>query len=404
MEKKIALLFPGYGNQFLGVGELLYKSYVEIRETFEEASDVLKLDLKKIAFELSLNELNKIENLWPFLLSISCGLFKVYQKEIGISPMLIAGHSMGEYSALTCSGSIKFEDTLKILRSRALLFKSMENSDIKTIIVNNIDVLIIQELLNQINSDDRNNLYISSLNTNRQMVIVGGGDKIMKAEMRIREFGGQVTPLYYSYTPSHTPYMSPILEEYSKILENIEFKEFQYPVLSNIDAKPHLLSELKSNLILHNTNTVKWFMCLNYIINSEAEIVIELGPQTTLIDMLGSITKSIKTFSFSSLNNRDAMVSYLRHGSQSKDILFINHCLNLIASSPNLPNIDTCSMIAEQYTRLLSIKKQLESGDIIIRKEQKQELIKDMSILMEKKNISNFEKRLFLKEVSLYVN
>lgn len=110
--EKIALLFPGQGSQYIGMGESFFKKYGIAKQTFEEANEILGFDLTNLCFSGSITELSQIENLLPALLTTSIAYFRVYMQEFGIAPQSCAGHSLGEYAALTCSGGIKFADAL----------------------------------------------------------------------------------------------------------------------------------------------------------------------------------------------------------------------------------------------------------------------------------------------------
>lgn len=111
--EKIAFLFPGQGSHYVGMSNGLYNQYSIVRETFEEANEILGYDLATLCFEGSLAELSKSQNAHPAILVSSVASFRVYMKEMGIAPQFLTGHSLGEYSALTCAGTIQFADAVR---------------------------------------------------------------------------------------------------------------------------------------------------------------------------------------------------------------------------------------------------------------------------------------------------
>ena len=123
--EKIAFLFPGQGSQYVGMSKTLYNQYEIARQTFEEAGDILGFALDRLCFEGSLGDLSKIENSLVALLVTSMVSFRVYMQEIGVAPQFCAGHSLGEFSALACSGAMRFADAVKIVRLRGRLAREM---------------------------------------------------------------------------------------------------------------------------------------------------------------------------------------------------------------------------------------------------------------------------------------
>ncbi len=122
----LAFLFPGQGSQFVGMGKQFWNDFVLAKRLFEEASDAISLDVKKLCFNGDMNELTKTMNARPAILTVSVIAFQVYMQEIGVEPRFLAGHSLGEYSALVCAGALSFQDAVTLVRERGIL---MQNAD-----------------------------------------------------------------------------------------------------------------------------------------------------------------------------------------------------------------------------------------------------------------------------------
>ncbi|MEG9463209.1 MAG: bacillomycin D biosynthesis malonyl-CoA transacylase BamD, partial [Bacillus amyloliquefaciens] len=122
----LAFLFPGQGSQFVGMGKQFWNDFVLAKRLFEEASDAISLDVKKLCFNGDMNELTKTMNAQPAILTVSVIAFQVYMQEIGVKPRFLAGHSLGEYSALVCAGALSFQDAVTLVRERGIL---MQNAD-----------------------------------------------------------------------------------------------------------------------------------------------------------------------------------------------------------------------------------------------------------------------------------
>ncbi len=122
----LAFLFPGQGSQFVGMGKSFWNDFVLAKRLFEEASDAISMDVKKLCFDGDMTELTRTMNAQPAILTVSVIAYQVYMQEIGIKPHFLAGHSLGEYSALVCAGVLSFQEAVKLIRQRGIL---MQNAD-----------------------------------------------------------------------------------------------------------------------------------------------------------------------------------------------------------------------------------------------------------------------------------
>lgn len=332
----IALLFPGQGSQFIGMGKKLYDEYSVARSVFEEANEALGIDLKRICFEGNFAELGKNENMLPGIFATSIAMFKIYMQEIGIAPKYCAGHSLGEYSALTCSGVIKFEDAIRIIRKRSLLANQIASSQIGSMtIIDGIDELIIEEQCREI-SNEKYKVDIACYNAPNQVAVSGHTEAVMELEDKISEMGGIVTPLMMS-APFHCKLMEPVTIELRQELEKYTYSKPKWPIVSNVTGKLYGENEEVINDLLTNqlTRPVQWRKIVNYIKNNGVAVAIELGPQTIISKLLKNTTKNLRPFSYSNQEDKKELFNLLYPQGEKKSEMFIDKCLAIAVGTVN---------------------------------------------------------------------
>lgn len=314
MMLKIALLFPGQGSQYAGMGAGLCSEFDIAAQTFEEANDILDFDLKKICFRSGLRELNKMENLFPALLTFSVAAFRVYMEEIGMMPHFSAGHSLGEYSALVCSGVMEFSDALIIVHNRGKLARDVFKSKIGAMtVVNGIETEIVEdECKKASNSNEDQIVVVSAYNSPWQVMISGHQEFVMKVEDELMRMKAQVTPLLMS-PPFHCPLMQPAARQLQSLLTKYSFNPSRWPVIANVSARPYNAPQgVVDHLTLQLTQPVKWKDTMDYLEQQEVEVVIEMGPQAVLTNLVKMNAKGFKCASFGQKDDRQAMLNLFR--------------------------------------------------------------------------------------------
>jgi [acyl-carrier-protein] S-malonyltransferase len=308
--KKMALLFPGQGSQYAGMGSGLYEEFSTARQTFEEANDVLGFDLKNICFSGGLVELNKMENLFPALLTFSVAAFRVYMQEIGMMPHFSAGHSLGEYSALVCSGVMEFSDALIIVHKRGILAREVFESKTGAMtVVNGLEKEIVEEECKKAsNSYEDQMVVVSAYNSPGQVLISGHQEVVTKVEDELMRMKAQVTPLLMS-PPFHCPLMQPAARQLQSELTKYSFNPSQWPVIANVSARPYTAPHgVVENLTRQLIQPVKWKDTMDYLEEQGVEVVIEMGPQAVLTNLLKMNAKNFKGASFGQKDDRQAVL------------------------------------------------------------------------------------------------
>lgn len=357
--EKIALLFPGQGCHYIGMGKSLYDDFKEAREVFEEANEVLNFDLKKICFEGRLSELSQITNMLLSIYTVSVAAFKVYEKEIGIVPVIAAGHSLGEYSALTCSGVMSFSDGLKILHKRSLLAEKQMDFGYMTV-VNNMNSDVIEQICKD-NSKEEEVVAIACLNSEKQSVIAGHNMSLMNVENKLMDLGAQITPMLMS-PPFHSKIMNSSAFELEKEIKKYKFKKSRWPIISNVSAESYTDSEkLIYNLINQMKKQVKWKDTMNLIKGKGISTIVEIGPQMILGNMINK-SDNIKAFSFGQKNDRDDLKGYLESKQRLNVKKIIIACMRAVVCTPNynFNNDEYKEGVILPYERLQKILKSEE--------------------------------------------
>jgi len=329
--EKVAVLFPGQGAQHSGMGKLLYEEYAIARVTFEEAGDILGFDLYGMCTGGRLSELNRLENMLVAILTCSVASFRVYQSETGIKPMYMAGHSLGEYSALVCSGAVEFRDALRLVRLRSRLAQMVADKENGLLAVcNQINARIVDDTCKKISAGERP-VAVACWNSPEQTVIAGCYEAVLDVQDALMEAGGQVTPLFMS-APFHSPVMREAASELRMELEACRYHPFQVPVIANVDARPYPSSRLiPEKLSAQMAKPVLWQQTMDFLEEQEVELAVEMGPQAITSILVNSYCKKVRAVSFGQKDDRQALLKLIRSGSgngpDTNPISMVDKCL-----------------------------------------------------------------------------
>ena len=297
--RQLALLFPGQGSQYVGMGKHLSETGYTgvVKAVFEEANDVLGFDLKKLCFHGDRNKLAETENTQPAVLAVSIAIFRVYLQKFGILPRCAAGHSLGEYSALTCAGAITFSDALRMVRKRGqLMQEAVAPGEGTMIAVSGFSAQDVEHECRTLSSPG-NLAVISSYNAPLQQVISGHKAAVTKLGEIFTQRGARVVPLEVS-TPFHSPLMEPAVEKMRQELDKYTYNEPKWDVISNVMALPHQgKHHIVENLARQLTEPVRWQDTMQYINRLGVELVLEIGPKKVLKNLAVKNLQRISAYS-----------------------------------------------------------------------------------------------------------
>ncbi len=281
----IAFVFPGQGSQYIGMGKKLHDTYPFVREIFEEANDILGHDMKSLCFDGDINRLTISENVQPAILVVSYANFRVFTAEYGIEPSLLAGHSLGEISALVCAGVIKLSDALRIVKVRARLMQEAAAGQGYMTAIMGLDAKSILEECTRI-SHSRHIVNIANYNSADQIIISGHRAAVDEAVEKLQQKGGRIMQINVNY-PFHSPLMEPVLQAMEQELSKYDYMPFKYPVLSNVTALPFDNEEsVISFLTQQIVKPVRWQESFEYMVQQGIRVAIDIGPQAILRNLM----------------------------------------------------------------------------------------------------------------------
>ena len=297
-----SVIFPGQGSQIVGMAKEFYHNFNYVKDYFSTANEILKKNLSRIILEGPKDLLDKTENTQPAIFLVSYVIFKVIEKETNFKIMnakYFAGHSLGEYSALCCSNSINFEQTINLLKDRGTAMQNaVPNNEggMTAVLGTNIDV--INEILEEKN---KISCYVANDNSNGQIVVSGMMQSLELFENELIKQKIKFVKLQVS-APFHSPLMSKATEEMKQKIHNTNFKNPQIDVISNVTAKPvNDFSKIKNLLIEQIEKPVRWRESINNMIELGIDNFVEVGPGKVLSGLIKRINRNVKVNNINTL-------------------------------------------------------------------------------------------------------
>lgn len=282
---KHAYVFPGQGSQAVGMGKDIYENSAEARALFEQANEILGFRITDIMFAGTPEELKETKVTQPavFLHSV------ILAKALGVKPDAVAGHSLGEFSALVVAGALSFEDGLKLVSKRAMAMqRCCEQQPGGMAAVLGLDDKSVEEVCASVDGV----VVGANYNCPGQLVISGNVEAINEACEKLKAAGAKralVLPVGGAF---HSPLMQPAAEELQKAIEEVDFLTPRCPIYQNVDAQAHTdAAEIKKNLMAQLTASVKWTQEVNNMIEAGATEFTECGPGKALQGMIAKIAK-----------------------------------------------------------------------------------------------------------------
>ena len=280
-----AILFPGQGSQYVGMGKDLYESSDLAKKLFKLSNSILGFDISDVMFNGSAEDLKKTDITQPAIFIHSTVLFNINS----INADAYAGHSLGEFSALSCSGSLIFEDALKLvfIRARAMQ-KACKNNETTMAAILGLDDAFVNSVCDKIP-----NVVLANYNCPGQIVISGSKNSIDKACKSIKEIGGKaiVLPVGGAF---HSSYMESAKKELEDAIKSLKFNKPDKPIYQNFDANPHIdIEKIKKNLINQLTSPVLWTQTINKLIADNYKSFIECGPGRVLQGLVKKINRDM---------------------------------------------------------------------------------------------------------------
>ena len=290
---QFAMVFPGQGSQTVGMLASLAAENPVIEQTFQQASEALGYDLWALTQNGPAEELNKTWQTQPALLAASVALWRLWQQKGGSAPVLLAGHSLGEYSALVCAGVIDFADAVRLVELRGKLMQDAvpEGTGAMSAIIGLDDAAIAKAC-----EESAQGQVVSPVNFNSpgQVVIAGNKEAVERAGAACKAAGAKrALPLPVS-VPSHCALMKPAADKLAIALEEIAFNAPQIPVVNNVDVKCETSpAAIRSALVRQLYSPVQWTRSVEFIAAEGAERLLEVGPGKVLTGLTKRIVDNL---------------------------------------------------------------------------------------------------------------
>jgi [acyl-carrier-protein] S-malonyltransferase len=305
--KKVAYVFPGQGAQTVGMGKDLYENFDSVKALFKQADDAVGFQLTKIFFEGPEEELRKTSNAQPALVAVSFACLKAAQ-EVGGKNLpaasFMAGHSLGEYTALAAANSIDFATAVFLAKERGrLMYEAGMKTAGSMMAMLGIEEAVLAEVCRETNT------VIANINSPGQLVISGAAENITKAgELAKARGASRAIPLQVSGA-FHSPLMQPAVDGMTQILSKVTFNDPSVPIIANVTALPLTSgSQIKDELLEQLCNGVQWQRSVEYMIQKGVGRFIEIGPGKVLTGLIKRISRDVEIMNIGDVNAVKALV------------------------------------------------------------------------------------------------
>lgn len=292
-----ALLFPGQGSQEVGMGRDLASAYPAARQLFDEADDVLSFSLSSLCFDGPTEELNDTANTQPALFVTSLAALRALEAEGGpLKPAAVAGHSLGELTALVAAGAMGFEDGLRLVRERGRLMKEAgQRSPGGMAAVLKMGDQDVEDACRQASDETGRPVQIANYNSPGQVVVSGDEQALNRAIELLKEKGGRRIIRLAVSIAAHSPLMASIVEEFRAAVEATPFDVPEAPIVGNVSAGPlRTVADVRGELAAQLTCPVRWTDSMRWMIDQGVDQFVEVGPKDVLTKLVSRIEPSAR--------------------------------------------------------------------------------------------------------------
>ena len=291
---KVAFVFPGQASQYSGMGKELAEKYPVARAVFDEADQALGFSLSKLCFEGTEDDLKLTANTQPAILTVSVAAGRVLAEK-GIAPDFVAGHSLGEYSALVAAGSVKFADAVKLVHRRGTYMQeAVPAGQGAMAAIMGLSPAVVQDACKR--AAEGEICSPANLNSPEQTVISGHAGAVKRAVEIASQLGAKRSMVLPVSAPFHSALMMPAQEKLEKDLNAAEFEDLQVPLVTNVDADSiRQGEEARSALIRQVTMPVRWEESMRMLLDEGVNTFVEVGPGRVLTGLMRQIERSVAT-------------------------------------------------------------------------------------------------------------
>lgn len=311
--KSIAIVFPGQGSQTVGMLVDIAKEYPEVEKTFSVASQILGYDLWKLVQHGPAEELDKTIHTQPALLTSSYALWQIIQKQSNesIKPSFLAGHSLGEYTALACANALSFQDAVRLVAARGqYMQEAVPVGQGALAAVIGLDDDVVKEICKNVITSTNEVLEPANFNSTGQVVISGHKTAVERAVILSKEKGAKLAMLLPVSVPSHCSLMKPAAERLSKILSSITIQNPTLPILNNVDVIVYENPEqIRDGLVRQLFMPVRWVDIIKKLSEQGITQMIECGPGKVLSGLIKRTNREINTMAIGDLSGLQGLLN-----------------------------------------------------------------------------------------------
>ncbi len=309
MAKKIAFLFPGQGSQAVGMGKDLYDNFEAAKNVFDSADKILGKSITTLCFEGPEENLKQTVNTQPCIVTMSIAALEALKSQLDITPTFTAGHSLGEYCAMYCSGVMNLETTLKAIQKRADLMGATKGGAMAAIL--NAPEGSLGKALKE--ASEVGYVDVANYNSPAQVVITGDENAVKKAGELLSEAGARrVVPLAVSGA-FHSKFMEEAGHEFASFVQDLDMENAQVPVFTNVDAQATMLSaEFKNKMPKQIYSSVHWTQTIENMIKDGVDTFIEIGPGKVLAGLNRKIDSSVKSYNIYDKESLESTINALK--------------------------------------------------------------------------------------------
>jgi len=310
---KLGIVFPGQGAQYVGMGKDFYREFDEARSTFAEAREILNCDIAELCFQGPAEVLDQTVNTQIAVLTVDVAAYKVFEKEVGIQPAVMAGHSLGEYGALHAAGAISFADVLPLVYTRATY--QQEAVPVGTgsmAAIMGLDEDTLTHICSTIGKTTGRIIDIVNFNAPSQQVISGHTEAVTQAIAEAKENGARGIMLPIS-VPCHCRLLDDAAKKFKENLTGITVNDFNIDVLPNYNPKITYSKDNIRNLLAKQLNSpVKWQETIEKMVEMGINTIIEIGPKRTLSGLIKRINGTVKTLNIEDTASLDKTLKIIK--------------------------------------------------------------------------------------------
>ncbi|MFW5998337.1 MAG: ACP S-malonyltransferase [Halanaerobiaceae bacterium] len=306
---KIGYVFPGQGSQNVGMGKDLIENYSEAQTIINQVNDILGFNLKNLMIKGPETELNNTKNTQPAIFTISYILNQILHKN-NIKPDIVAGHSLGEYSALAAVGAFNFKEGVKLVRKRGILMNEAVPADKGSMAA---IIGLSLEKIETVCDQTEGVLEVANYNTPGQIVVSGEKESVRTGMKLARDMGAKKVIELKVSGPFHSSLMKPVQNKFKREIEKINLNPVKIPLIANVTAKKITeIDEIKEELIAQLNHSVLWVDSVKLMIKEGVDVILEVGPGRVLKSLIRRIDRTIRVISVKDKKSLDKAIDEFR--------------------------------------------------------------------------------------------